>query len=115
MKLSAVGNVPYSLCFVSAIQRTSPTLPTMIISRLLKYLPAQSTSELCPTSHTCAPWNKSVCRRHTGKKTMQSDLKTTRENRPKEGLNSKLRNQFQSIPLMRMMGASLQTNISAAC
>jgi hypothetical protein len=42
-----------------------------------------------------------------------SDLKTT-ENRPKEGLNSKLRNQFQSIPLTLMMGAFLQTNISAA-
>jgi hypothetical protein len=44
---------------------------------------------------------------------MQSGLKTT-ENRPKEGLNSKLRNKFQSIPLTRMMGAFLQTNISAA-
>lgn len=45
---------------------------------------------------------------------MQRDLETA-GNRPRNGLNSKLRNQIEDIPPTPMMGAVLQTNISAAC
>ena len=45
---------------------------------------------------------------------MENDLKTAR-NRPEKGLVSKLRNQLQEIPLIRVVMLPLQTNISAAC
>ncbi len=45
---------------------------------------------------------------------MQNDLKTA-GNRPKKGLVSKLRNQSQETPPIRVARLPLQINISAAC